>query len=72
MLSREKSFHHRKETKTVKNKEKRRTAREAFILIKRTVLPSKENKIKETSKGQNEVWTAKKGLINIAYSKFDT
>jgi hypothetical protein len=36
-----------------------------FKLIQRTKLPIVENSRKETRKGQNEVCTAKKGLMNI-------
>lgn len=36
-----------------------------FMLIHSTTLPITENKIKETIKGHKEVWTAKKGDINI-------
>lgn len=31
----------------------------------KTVFPNKENKIKETKTGQKDVWTARKGDINI-------
>ena len=39
--------------------------KETFKLRHKTVLPITENKIKDTRMGQKEVWTAKKGLINI-------
>jgi len=35
----------------------------------KTVFPNKENKIRETNKGQKEVWTAKKGLKNTVVRK---
>lgn len=37
---------------------------ETFELNHNTALPNKENKIMEIRRGQKEVWTAKKGLIN--------
>ena len=38
------------------------------MLIQSTTLPMTENRIKETIKGHKEVWTAKKGDINILKS----
>jgi len=69
MLSRIKSFHHKKEiiktirngTKTIKNP--------SFILMNITVFLIVENKAIETKIGQNEVWTAKKGLKNKTQHK---
>lgn len=54
ILSREKSFHHKKETKTVNTKETNKTVKESLALINKTTLPSKENKIIDTKTGQNE------------------
>jgi hypothetical protein len=39
--------------------------RETFRLIHRTVLPIVENRMKDTSRGQKEVWTAMNGEVNI-------
>jgi hypothetical protein len=38
---------------------------ETFRLIHKTVLPIVENRMKDTSKGQKEVWTAMNGEVNI-------
>lgn len=35
--------------------------------MNKTKLESKENKTKEIKKGQNEVWTERKGLVNFIY-----
>lgn len=67
ILSREKSFHHKNVTKTVKKNGTNNINKDAFKLIKSTILPSKENSTKANRKGQKEVWTAKKGLRNINY-----
>ena len=39
--------------------------RESLRLIHKTVLPITEKSTKDTSKGQKEAWTAKKGDMNI-------
>jgi len=35
------------------------------MLIYKTVFPSREKRIKETNKGQKDVWTGKKGERKI-------
>lgn len=40
-------------------------AKETFKLIQRTILDVTEKSTKESKNGQKEVWTARKGLINI-------
>jgi len=37
------------------------------MLIHKTVLASKEKREKEIRKGQNDVWTAKKGEENLIF-----
>jgi len=55
ILSREKSFHHRNETKTVSNTEKTTTDKDNLKFKYNTRLPIIEKRIKETKSGQNEV-----------------
>lgn len=55
------SFHHKNIITRSKKTEKSKTNKDSFRLITKTKLVTTENKIKEESKGQKEVWTAKKG-----------
>jgi hypothetical protein len=55
MLSREKSFHHKNVTKTVKKKGINNINKDALRLIKSTMLPNKENKTKANKNGQKDV-----------------
>ena len=64
-LSRITSFHHIKDIIIRTKRGKRTDKRETFKLIHKTVFPIVENRIKETSKGQKEVWTAINGEVNI-------
>ena len=54
-----------KEIKTVIIKGKRTDSRVTFKLIQRTMFPITEKRTIETRRGQKDVWTAKKGLVNI-------
>lgn len=47
---------------------KRTINKDNFKLNQSTVFLNIENKIREIRKGQKEVWTAKKGLVNNIYS----
>lgn len=66
ILSREKSFHHKKEIKIVNKTGNKTIKNENFILMNKTTLPRRENKTKDTNKGQKDVWTAKNGDIKIS------
>lgn len=49
-----------------KNEKGKRTSNKlAFKFNHKTVLDIRENKSKDTHKGQKEVWTAKKGVVKI-------
>lgn len=45
--------------------------KETFKLNQRTAFLNIEKIIRETKKGQNDVWTAKNGLVNNIYSDKD-
>lgn len=64
-LSRRKSFHQSNRIDKTHKKEKTNGKKEDFKLIQRTVLNNKEKTEKDRIKGQKEVWTARKGDLNI-------
>lgn len=66
ILSREKSFHQRKEIRTTKIVGTKTIIIENFMLMYKTVFPSKEKRAKETNKGQKDVWTARNGEKKIS------
>jgi len=70
MDSREKSFHHKKLIEATINIENKTLARVILNLNHITILLVKENKERDNKRGQKDVCTAKKGLVNI-YSKVE-
>lgn len=65
ILSRLKSFHHKNLIHVTRNTENSTLHREILNLNHITTLEAVENSIKESKKGQKEVCTGRKGLINI-------
>lgn len=68
ILSRIKSFHHKKAIDATNKAETMTLIREILNLNHITIFLVKENRDIDKSKGQKEVCTAKKGLVKNIYS----
>jgi len=65
ILSRTKSFHQRRVNKNTTIKENKTYENLTLKLIQRTTLKSIEKTPIDKTRGQKEVWTARKGEVNI-------